>query len=92
MAKQAIQARQNPGASDDAALTEAREELRRSREEVLRLRDLLIGKDAELGALRGRVAELEAGSARWLGLIGRVRSLVPSLVWEALARFSKRRG
>lgn len=31
-------------------------------EEILRLRDLLIGKDAELGALRGRVAVMEQHS------------------------------
>jgi SAM-dependent methyltransferase len=35
------------------------EELERRQEEILRLRDLLIGKDAELGSIRGRIAELE---------------------------------
>jgi hypothetical protein len=69
-----------------------REELARSREEVLRLRDLLIGKDAELGALRGRVAEMEAGTARLLNLATRLRSLIPSFVWSAGAGLRKRRG
>lgn len=43
----------NPGQQD------LREELDRRQEEILRLRDLLIGKDAELGAAKGRLAELE---------------------------------
>lgn len=34
-------------------------ELERLKEENLRLRDLLIGKDAELGAIKGRVTQLE---------------------------------
>jgi chromosome segregation ATPase len=38
---------------------ELQEELDRHQEEILRLRDLLIGKDAELGAAKGRLAELE---------------------------------
>jgi hypothetical protein len=38
---------------------ELRDELDRRQEEILRLRDLLIGKDAELGAAKGRLAELE---------------------------------
>jgi hypothetical protein len=36
-----------------------RAELDRRQEEILRLRDLLIGKEAELGAAKGRLAELE---------------------------------
>jgi len=38
---------------------ELREELDRRQEEILRLRDLLIGKESELGAAKGRLAELE---------------------------------
>jgi hypothetical protein len=34
-------------------------ELARLDEEILKLRDLLIGKDAELGNAKGRVAQLE---------------------------------
>jgi hypothetical protein len=66
------------------------DELARLREENLRLRDLLIAKDAELGSMRGQVAALEAGTARLLNLIGRVRSLTPGFVWKALARLSGR--
>jgi hypothetical protein len=38
---------------------ELQAELDRRQEEILRLRDLLIGKEAELGAVKGRLAELE---------------------------------
>jgi hypothetical protein len=61
-------------------------EIARLREENLRLRDLLIAKDAELGSLKGQVAALEAGTARLLNLAGRIRSLVPGVLWLALAR------
>ena len=40
------------------------QELDRLQEEILRLRDLLIGKDAELGAARGRLCELEDQNQR----------------------------
>jgi hypothetical protein len=52
-------------------------ELARLREENLRLRDLLIAKDAELGSLKGQVAALEAGTARLLNVVGRIRALIP---------------
>lgn len=59
-------------------------ELASSQEQVLRLRDLLIAKDAEMGVLRGRVAELEAGVARILNLPAKIRSLLPGFLWRAL--------
>jgi hypothetical protein len=62
------------------------------REENLRLRDLLIGKDAELGSLRGQVAQLEAGTARLLGLVSRIRSLLPGFVWRGLGKLRGRLG
>lgn len=65
-------------------------EIARLREENLRLRDLLIAKDAELGSLNGQVAALEAGTARLLNLVGRIRSVVPGLVWLALAKLRGR--
>jgi hypothetical protein len=71
---------------------ELREELARRDEEILRLRDLLIGKDAELGSLKGQVAQLEAGTARLLNIVSRVRSLLPGFVWSALAVLRRRRG
>ena len=56
----------------------APDETARLREENLRLRDQLIARDAEMGSLRGQVAELEAGAARVMNLYQRVRSLVPA--------------
>jgi len=67
-------------------------ELDRGNEEVLRLRDLLISKDAELGSLKGPVAQLEAGTARLLNLVTRVRSLFPGFVWSTLAGLLRRLG
>ncbi|HXS47035.1 MAG TPA: hypothetical protein VN756_06195 [Solirubrobacterales bacterium] len=92
MAEQATSTRSDPAARGGSETPELREELARSKEEVLRLRDLLIGKDAEMGALRGRVAELEAGTARLLNLSARLRSRIPSFVWSARASLRKRRG
>ncbi len=60
-------------------------ELARQRQEVLRLRDLLIARDAELGAAKGRLAELEARSMQLLGAAARLRRLLPGFVWRALA-------
>jgi hypothetical protein len=57
--------------TDDLPTTD--EEIARLREENLRFRDLLISKDAELGSLRGQVAALEAGTARLLNVVGRIR-------------------
>lgn len=68
------------------------QELARRDEEILRLRDLLIGKDAELGSLKGQVAQLEAGTARLLNIVSRIRSLLPGFVWSALAALRRRRG
>jgi sugar/nucleoside kinase (ribokinase family) len=90
MAEQAISTRKEAPVGDGGGRSELQDELARSREEVLRLRDLLIGRDAELGVLRGRVTELEAGVARLLNLGARVRSIVPSVVWTTLARLRRR--
>ena len=67
-------------------LTELRAELAQAREEVLRLRDLLIGKEAELGTLRGRLAEIEGGAAPLLAIMARLRSLLPGPLRSALMR------
>ena len=55
--------------------SELRSELETSREEVLRLRDLLIGKDAELGTSRGQVAVMEARLQRTFG--ARLHAMFP---------------
>jgi hypothetical protein len=65
-------------------------EIARLREENLRLRDLLIARDAELGALKGQVAALEAGTARLLNLVGRIRALMPGPLARILASVLRR--
>ena len=81
------------GGFDEHAHLQA--ELDSSREEILRLRDLLIAKDAELGAAKGRLAELEeysrylSNAAIWL------QARVPGamrLIGAALRRLQSRRG
>jgi len=59
--------------------SELRAELARQKEEVLRLRDLLVTKDAELGAAKGRLAELDDRSQRIAGAAGRIESRVPGV-------------
>jgi hypothetical protein len=85
MAEQATSTQPDVTTGSRSAPGDPREQLNRSREEVLRLRDLLISKDAELGSLKGQVAQLEAGTARLLSLVARVRSLIPGFVWSAVA-------
>jgi hypothetical protein len=78
------------GQPTDVEVHGAAEEIARLREENLRFRDLLIAKDAELGALKGQVAALEAGTARLLNLVGRIRSLLPGPLAKALASVLRR--
>lgn len=68
--------RRPPESESDSDL---RAELVRLQEEILRLRDLLVTKDAELGAAKGRLAELEDRSQRIAGAAGRIESRVPGL-------------
>jgi hypothetical protein len=72
--------------SQKPELDELRAELAQAREEVLRLRDLLIGKEAELGSLRGRIAEIEGGAAPLLMVAARLRALLPGSVRSVLKR------
>ncbi len=62
-----------PGASRP----ELEAELERSNEEVLRLRDLLIGIESELGSAKGRLAEVEDRAKRIAGAKTRLESQVP---------------
>ncbi len=59
------------GDTGSKTLEEMQEELDRRDEEILRLRDLLIARDAELGAARGRLAFLEQHSERIARLAAR---------------------
>jgi hypothetical protein len=65
------------GSSGDPDVAVLREELARSREEVMRLRDLLIARDMELGQARGRLEQLEARTTRLLGAVAWLRRFGP---------------
>lgn len=54
-----------------------RTSLREKDEEILRLRDLLVGKDVELGVAKGRLAELEDRSERLANAKKRVETKIP---------------
>ena len=56
---------------------ELRAELARSREEILRLRDLLIGMESELGAARGRLAMHEDSKTRIASAQAQLSAKVP---------------
>lgn len=56
-----------------------RAELDSRDEEVMRLRDLLIARDAELGAARGKLAMIEEHSKRVSGLAARIP--IPGAAW-----------
>lgn len=55
-------------------------ELERRDEEILRLRDLLLVKDAELGEALGRQRELEDLSRGLFTLAARIQARVPALM------------
>ena len=79
-----------------AAETEDREELQteldRRGVEILRLRDLLMVKDAELGSVRGQLAELESISRGLMMAAGRVQRRVPWAMRIAGAVLRRLRG
>jgi hypothetical protein len=56
----------------DPAAEELERRLQSSEEEVLRLRDLLIRRDSELGAAKGRLAMMEERSQRLANAAARV--------------------
>lgn len=62
-------------------------------EEILRLRDLLIAKDAELGMARGKLAEYEASSLHSAAaMMTRLRRLSPIALLKAIAARGAKRG
>jgi hypothetical protein len=65
--------------AEDASDPELRAELVRAEEEILRLRDLLIRKDLELGVAKGRLAELDDRAQRIASAAGRIETAVPGL-------------
>jgi hypothetical protein len=58
-------------------------EIARRDEEILRLRDLLIARDAELGQVRGQLKIIEDHSERMARLVARIP--IPGLQWIASA-------
>jgi SAM-dependent methyltransferase len=71
------------------------EDLDRQEEEILKLRDLLVGKDAELGVARGQLAAAEESTRTLQGLAGRIQGRIPGgmrLSGAILRRLKSRRG
>jgi hypothetical protein len=64
--------------ADVGALRQAEEERDRDREQNLHLRDLLVGKDAELGAARGAAAAAAYSTRTVTGVMGRIQAKIPS--------------
>jgi hypothetical protein len=90
MAEQATSTRPEPTTGGGSEVAELRAQLAREREEVLRLRDLLIAKEAELGSLRGAVAEMRGGAAPLVMIALRLRTLLPGPVRAVLVRLLRR--
>jgi hypothetical protein len=65
-------------------------ELARRDEEILRLRDLLILRDGELGAARGRLAIIEQGSKRIADAAARIPIPGATRVLHGLIRLLQR--
>ena len=82
---------QGPNRLDPAAEGDARE-LEAANEEILRLRALLIAKDAELGATKGQLEELAGHSARLTVLLHRVNLRLPCLLLRRVAQRLRGRG
>lgn len=61
-----------------AAQIQAEAERDREREQNLHLRDLLIGKDSELGAARGAAAAAAYNTRAVTGVMGRIQAKIPS--------------
>lgn len=67
-------------------------ELERRDEEILRLRDLLLVRDAELGEALGRQRELEDLSRGLFTLAARIQARVPALMRLVRAIYRGLRG
>ena len=74
--------------SQDPAILER--ELARREEEILRLRDLLITRDAELGVVRGRLAMIEQGSKRVADAAARIPLPGATRLLQAMIRLLQR--
>jgi hypothetical protein len=70
--------------------SDLRAELARRDEEILRLRDLLITRDQELGALKGRIAMIDQASRRLGEAAARIPIPGATRLLQALIRFVQR--
>jgi chromosome segregation ATPase len=91
MPEQMTAANQRTGGGKADDIAALREEVARQKEEILRLRDLLIAKDAELGAARGSLTELNEHSARFAVTVRSLQARLPGLL-RRLAAGMRRRG
>jgi hypothetical protein len=78
------------GSRRDPDPDDLRAELARRDEEILRLRDLLITRDQELGDLKGRIAMVEQASRRLGEAAARVPIPGATRILQALIRFVQR--
>ncbi|HSJ19320.1 MAG TPA: methyltransferase domain-containing protein [Nocardioidaceae bacterium] len=67
---------------EEAQANATPEEVEHLRKEVLRLRDLVVGKDAELGTALGRIEELTAMLGRYANLEQRLSDVLQSNSWR----------
>ena len=68
--------------STDPAAALSNEERTQLQKEILRLRDLVVGRDAELATARGQVEELTAMLGRYANLEGRLNDVLESNSWR----------
>lgn len=61
-----------------------RADIERQQEEILRLRDLVVGKDAELGTALGRTAELEEAIKSYTSVADRLDATLQSRSWRLM--------
>jgi hypothetical protein len=78
------------GSRRDPAPDDIHAELARRDEEILRLRDLLITRDQELGALKGRLAMIDQASRSIGDAVARIPIPGATRILQALIRFVQR--
>jgi hypothetical protein len=88
----AREAASNPNLAAEHPADDVQAELDRRGAEILRLRDLLIVKDAELGAALGQLAQLESMTRTLMVAAGRVQRRVPWAMRIATAILRRLRG
>lgn len=76
--------------AEDADDADLRAQLAERDEEILRLRDLLITRDAELGAARGRLTMIEQGSQRLAEAAAKVPIPGATRILQMMIRFIQR--